>query len=86
MNPPQSIGSLSHLANINPAHITHRHANGHALVQLHRARVRGFCVLCIKKNADPHYKRNMAKIITYCPKCPGGSWICEPCYLQTHPE
>lgn len=58
--------------------------NGHSLVLLRRTRVKGFCVECIKKKSDPNYKKTMAKIITYCPACPGGIWLCEPCFDEKH--
>lgn len=59
--------------------------DGHSLVELIRYRTVGHCVTCLKKNPDPDFKRNMPSIITHCPKCPGGSWICKPCFLETHP-
>lgn len=58
--------------------------NGHSLVLLKRTRVKGFCVECIKKKSDPNYKKTMTKIVTYCPTCPGGTWICEPCFDEKH--
>lgn len=45
---------------------------------------KGFCVECIKQKNDPMYRKNLGKIITHCPQCPGGSWICEPCFDRTH--
>lgn len=57
---------------------------GHTLVELKRKRVKGFCVECIKKKSDPQYKKNLPKVITYCPSCPGGIWLCEPCFYEKH--
>jgi hypothetical protein len=46
--------------------------NGHALCHLKRKRVRGFCVKCIKKlGSATNYKKQLDKIVTYCPSCPG---------------
>lgn len=59
-------------------------SSGHSLVQLKRTRVKGFCVECIRKKSDPNYKKTMTKIITYCPTCPGGIWLCEPCFDEKH--
>lgn len=56
----------------------------HKLITINRPRVKGFCVECIKKNQDPDYKSNMKRICTYCPECPGGNWICEPCFVDFH--
>lgn len=56
----------------------------HQLITINRPRVKGFCVECIKKNQDPHYKSNMIRIRTYCPECPGGNWICETCFVEYH--
>lgn len=56
----------------------------HQLITINRPRVKGFCVECIKKNQDPDYKSNMKRIRTYCPECPGGNWICEPCFIDYH--
>lgn len=69
---------------IDPENILKESSNGHALVHIRRARIRGFCVECIKRNPDPKYKKNMLKIYTYCPQCPGGNWICEKCYDEVH--
>lgn len=65
-------------------HIIKELGNGHSFVQLNRTRVKGFCVECIKSKSDPNYKKTMQKIITYCPTCPGGTWICEPCFDEKH--
>lgn len=69
---------------VKPENVIKRAKNGHSLVMVKRIRVKGFCVECIKKTKDPKYKSNLEKIITHCPKCPGGSWICEPCFDRTH--
>lgn len=67
-----------------PQNVLKRTKTGHSLVEVKRTRVKGFCVECIKRNNDPMYKKNMTKIITHCPRCPGGVWICGPCFDQTH--
>lgn len=59
-------------------------SNGHALVLLKRARVKGFCVSCIRSIQDPEYKKRLDKIITYCASCPGGQWTCESCFDAQH--
>lgn len=59
-------------------------SDGHSLVQLKRTRVKGFCVECIKRKGDPNFRKTMSKITTYCPKCPGGNWICTHCFEATH--
>lgn len=59
-------------------------SNGHALVLLKRARVKGFCVSCIRSIQDPEYKKRLNKIITYCSTCPGGQWTCESCFDAQH--
>lgn len=69
---------------IQPENIIKQTKGGHSLVMVKRTRVKGFCVECIKRKNDPMYKKTMAKIITHCPQCPGGSWICEPCFDRTH--
>ncbi|XP_037029102.1 modifier of mdg4 isoform X10 [Bradysia coprophila] len=69
---------------INPENVIKSLDNGHALVMLKRTRVKGFCVECIKKSGDPAYKKTMTKIITYCPLCPGGNWICATCFDIVH--
>lgn len=61
-----------------------RTKSGHSLVMVKRTRVKGFCVECIKRKNDPMYKKHMSKIITHCPQCPGGVWICEECFDRTH--
>lgn len=58
--------------------------NGHALVLLKRTRVKGYCVQCIKNNPSLEHRKKMEKIITYCPKCPGGTWYCETCFDRCH--
>lgn len=73
-------------ANTNPEAILLTTSDGHSLVKISRVRLQGFCVECIKKKADPNYKKTMKKIVTYCPKCPGGNWICEPCFNDTHKD
>lgn len=67
-----------------PENVIKQTKTGHSLVMVKRTRVKGFCVECIKRKNDPNYKKSMVKIITMCPKCPGGSWICEPCFDRTH--
>lgn len=79
-NPPTTISN----ANTKHEAILLTTSDGHSLVQLNRVRLQGFCVECIKRKADRNYKKTMKKIITYCPKCPGGNWICEPCFNDTH--
>lgn len=69
---------------IRPENIIKQANNGHSLVMVKRTRVKGFCVECIKNCNDPQYKKHMNKIITHCPKCPGGSWICESCFDRKH--
>lgn len=63
---------------------TVKELNGHRLILLKRPRVKGFCVECIMKKSDPNYKQSMIKITTYCATCPGGNWICEPCFNEKH--
>lgn len=66
--------------------IIKKELTGHSLAVINRPRVKGFCVECIKKKGekDQDYKKTMTKITTYCPGCPGGNWICELCFMQTH--
>ncbi|XP_053697209.1 modifier of mdg4-like isoform X6 [Sabethes cyaneus] len=59
-------------------------SNGHALMVLKRARVKGFCVNCIRTIQDIEYKKRLSKIVTYCSACPGGQWTCETCFDQSH--
>lgn len=68
----------------NPDNVLKRTKTGHSLVMVKRTRVKGFCVECIKLKNDPHYKKHMVKIITHCPQCPGGNWICASCFDRTH--
>lgn len=72
------------LSGINPENILKLLSNNHALVNINRPRVKGFCVECIKKKSDPYYKKSMQKIRTFCPTCPGGNWICQPCFDEVH--
>lgn len=59
--------------------------NGHALCIIKRTRVKGFCVECIiRKGEVENYKKTLPKIVTFCPKCPGGRWFCEPCFDRLH--
>ncbi|XP_059611348.1 modifier of mdg4-like isoform X7 [Phlebotomus argentipes] len=59
--------------------------NGHALCIIKRTRVKGFCVECILRKGDfENYKKTLPKIVTFCPKCPGGRWFCEPCFDRLH--
>lgn len=67
-----------------PENIVKETRTGHSLVMVKRTRVKGYCVECIKRKSDPMYKKTMPKIITHCPMCPGGDWICEPCFDRTH--
>lgn len=69
---------------IQPENILKQTKGGHSLVMVKRKRVKGHCVECIKQKNDPLYKKSMNKIITHCPQCPGGVWICEPCFDRTH--
>jgi len=78
------IANKNNLDKIPAENIIKIMSDGHALVMLKRTRVKGFCVECIKKNNDPQYKKTMQKIITYCPGCPGGSWICDSCFYEIH--
>lgn len=71
---------------IKPENVVKVAKNGHSLVMVKRTRVKGFCVECIKHKKDPQYKSNLEKIITHCPKCPGGSWICEACFDRKHAD
>lgn len=71
---------------VKPENIVKVAKNGHSLVMVKRTRVKGFCVECIKDKKDPQYKSNLEKIITHCPKCPGGSWICEACFDRKHAD
>lgn len=71
-------------ANVRPENVLKQTKTGHSLVMVKRTRVKGFCVECIKVKNDPQYKKHMVKIITHCPMCPGGSWICEPCFDRKH--
>lgn len=71
---------------IHPDNIIKQTKNGHSLVMVKRTRVKGYCVECIKRKNDPLYKKTMGKIITHCPQCPGGSWICEPCFDEVHAD
>lgn len=59
-------------------------SNGHTLMLLKRARVRGFCVNCIRTIQDPAYKKRLDKVITYCSACPGMQWTCEKCFDEKH--
>lgn len=58
--------------------------SGHLLISLNRVRVKGYCVECIKTTAGKEYKSVLQKITTYCPKCPGGNWVCEACFYSIH--
>lgn len=71
-------------ATSNSDNVLKRTKTGHSLVMVKRTRVKGYCVECIKQKNDPMYKKNLVKIITHCPKCPGGNWICEPCFDKKH--
>lgn len=71
---------------VKPENVVKIAKNGHSLVMVKRTRVKGFCVECIKHKKDPLYKSNLQKIITHCPKCPGGSWICESCFDRKHAD
>ncbi|XP_058057584.1 modifier of mdg4-like isoform X11 [Anopheles bellator] len=68
----------------NPEYILKQLSNGHALMELKRKRVRGYCVNCIKKIHDPLYKEKLPKIITYCSACACGQWTCEKCFDEMH--
>lgn len=81
---PPKVKTVS--SNIDPGNVVKQLNNGHSLVLLKRNRVKGFCVECIKKNPSPTFKNSMPKIFTYCPKCPGGNWICEDCFDEKHKD
>lgn len=68
----------------NACDIVKQLSNGHTLLNLVRKRVRGFCVYCIQRNPDPNYKKNLAKIITYCSACVSSQWMCEGCFDLIH--
>ena len=59
-------------------------ASGHALCQLKRKRLRGYCVNCIKAANSTNYKKVLEKIDTYCPCCKGGPWLCGKCFDSIH--
>lgn len=82
---PANVKTTTESTELNK-HIIKELKNGHSFVELNRTRVKGFCVECIKSKSDPNYKKTMQKIITYCPKCPGGTWICEPCFDKKHKD
>lgn len=82
----QQPGIQASTVQIQPENVIKQTKNGHSLVMVKRTRVKGFCVECIKRKNDPMYKQTMKKIITHCPQCPGGSWICEPCFDRTHQD
>lgn len=66
----------------NPKAILKTAPNDHTLSVVKRKRLLGLCVYCLKKpNAD---KKKLPKITSFCPKCPGGCWMCEPCFDEIH--
>ncbi len=69
---------------LNHIEILKQLSTDHAFCQINRSRVKGMCVNCIKKNYKVGEKPALIKIKTYCPVCPGGNWICEPCFDATH--
>lgn len=74
--------SLSETKNyMNPENIVKKAKNGHVLMLIKKSRLRGVCVECLKKSNGTE---KFPKIISHCPQCPGGVWLCEPCFDITH--
>lgn len=69
---------------LNQIEILKQLSTDHAFCKLHRSRVKGMCVNCIKKSYKPGEKPALEKIRTYCPACQSGPWICEPCFDEVH--
>ncbi|XP_031625158.1 modifier of mdg4-like isoform X31 [Contarinia nasturtii] len=85
INLDMDVKNITVMKNVNPDNVLKRTKTGHCLVLVKRPRVKGYCVECIKRNKDKrYYKKNLGKIITHCPQCPGGDWICNECFDRTH--
>lgn len=66
----------------NPKSVLKKASNDHSLNLVNRKRHFGLCVYCLKKpNVD---KKRLVKVATFCPKCPGGCWMCEECFDDIH--
>ncbi|CAD7083880.1 unnamed protein product [Hermetia illucens] len=72
------------LSSIPPENIICKASDGHMLVLLQMARLKGFCVECIKTSSCKNFKMKLMKISTFCPACPGGNWICQSCFKKLH--
>lgn len=66
---------------MNPMNIVKKADNGHVLMLIKKSRLRGVCVECLKRSNG---SEKFPKIISHCPQCPGGVWLCEPCFDLTH--
>ncbi|XP_065372589.1 modifier of mdg4-like isoform X4 [Calliphora vicina] len=65
-----------------PKAVIKRAANDHSLNVVNRKRLLGICVYCLRNpNVD---KKKLPKITSFCPKCPEGCWMCEPCFDKIH--
>ncbi|XP_063705183.1 modifier of mdg4-like isoform X11 [Culicoides brevitarsis] len=78
------IGLKEHGKEAGVENVIKQLSNGHALLAVKRVRVRGFCVCCIKTLGQPNFKKVLSKVVTHCPACPGGIWICEACFDKEH--
>ncbi|XP_073819441.1 modifier of mdg4-like isoform X8 [Musca autumnalis] len=66
----------------NPNLVIKKAPNGHSLNVVIRKRCLGLCVYCLKKPGVN--KADLIKITTFCTACPGGCWMCEPCFDEIH--
>lgn len=74
--------SISETENyMNPENIVKTASNGHVLMLIKKSRLKGICVECLKRSNGTG---KFSKIISHCPQCPGGVWLCEPCFDRTH--
>lgn len=74
--------SLSETSNyMDPQNIIKTAKNGHVLMLIKKSRLKGICVQCLKKSDGT---KKFPKIISHCPQCPGGVWLCEPCFDRCH--
>lgn len=74
--------TITESLDVNPENLI-KTIDDHSLILLRRPRTRGQCVECLRKSKDGPRKA-LPKITTYCMTCPGGNWMCEPCFDEKH--
>lgn len=65
-----------------PKAVIKKASNDHTLSIVNRKRLMGKCVYCLKKPKVD--KKKLPKVVSFCPKCPEGCWMCEACFDEIH--